>query len=162
MKVSSHNSLPYLESFAIPCGLFKSHPTNQGHVVPEPQPILCLSCPVKNCPSPTLDTDVKLSSIPSLLNLHWVFPVSLSPHFLFLSVFHLPHDQNPLSMFPKPNVRVELPAKFPVLWPEPNVGLYCAFPNRKQHLDKKVIVNTSLESSCLAPRKHKHTPERKL
>lgn len=72
MKVSSHNSLPYLESFTIPCGSFKSRSTNQGRVVPEPQPILSPPCPFKDCPSPTLDTDVKLSSVPSLLYLRWL------------------------------------------------------------------------------------------
>lgn len=72
MKVSSHNSLPYLECFAILCDSFKFHPTNQGGVVPEPQPIPCLPCPFKDGPSPTLDTDVKLSSDPSLLYLRWL------------------------------------------------------------------------------------------
>lgn len=72
MKVSSHNSLPYLECFAILCDSFKFHPTNQGRVVAEPQPIPCLPCPFTDGPSPTLDTDVKLSSVPSLLYLRWL------------------------------------------------------------------------------------------
>lgn len=43
------------------------------------QPILCLPCPFKDCPSLALEADVKLSAFPALLCLCWLHFAAFFP-----------------------------------------------------------------------------------
>lgn len=70
--------------------IWEASPFHAGHsspvwpirwlVVLVSQPILCLPCPFKDCPSLTLEADVKLSAFPALLCLCWL-------HFAFFFFF---------------------------------------------------------------------------
>lgn len=76
--------------------IWEASPFHAGHsspvwpikwlVVLVSQPILCLPCPFKDCPSLTLEADVKLSAFPALLCLRW-----LHFAFFFFLLFFLLH-----------------------------------------------------------------------
>lgn len=101
LKVSSHRSLPYLESFFIPLGSFLPPRPIQRFVDLPSQPIPCLLCPFIDWPpSPAAEVHVKLSS--SLL------PSSfLRLLFTFYSILRtsLPTKREPASCLPFPKHR---------------------------------------------------------